>query len=333
MSILGLYAGGQCATSNALASTPFTATVNACTQATSSLWVVVSPNPSVGGWIVAAYPTSACTGIPSTTYTTPLNGCGPNTLFVSSIEVSTADIALAPPPATPYGWSPSLTAGFGVGMGLASLAIIYATVFSIVGCCIHLPSCFLHQQCKGRSMCCCCLRRGREGRGEGEEGEEGGEGNSTTTKPPYHYNIDDYEESAEEGDVQVDIADAHTGASSSASQPLSLAPAPTTRRATTKDQTQRAAFKELLKACRRGDTATIMQLLDADPALVSLTDKNLRTPLHCAAQVGSLPACTAVMAYGPNVQAKNEHGDTALDMARRFGPFEVVISYLSSARG
>jgi len=84
----------------------------------------------------------------------------------------------------------------------------------------------------------------------------------------------------------------------------------------------------LFRACRRGDPDTVIAILAADPELVHKTDKNLRTPLHLAAQVGSVTIVKTLLAFSPDISAENEHGDTAEDMARRFGPFIEVILLL-----
>ena len=282
-----------------------------CTQGTFSSWALVKPNTLSGGWLIAYFTGAGCTGTPVVAYSTPLNGCGPDSLGATSIEVSTARIAVAPLTNGPYGWSQSLTAGYAVGIALASFAFLYLTVLSIVGCCILVPNCFCHRQCKGRSIFCCCLL------GEGGKGEKvlpptsgyvtGGSGSGSSSS-----------DEGFGGDTRL-VALRVFPASSSA---LNVPPPRPPR------SPEDTALKVLFKACRRGDTESIFTILSATPELVFLTDKNRRTPLHLAAQVGSLPAISALLTFNPDLQAENEHGDTAEDMAKRFGPFPEVIAML-----
>jgi ankyrin repeat protein len=78
------------------------------------------------------------------------------------------------------------------------------------------------------------------------------------------------------------------------------------------------ATKEIIKAAKKGDLATIKSLLTTDSGLVNATDTDGSTPLHCATWKGHHNVVAFLLASGANVNAENlnEHwGTTPLHAA------------------
>jgi len=76
--------------------------------------------------------------------------------------------------------------------------------------------------------------------------------------------------------------------------------------------------KELLRAAKSGDLATVRKLLKKDPKLIQARDTDGSTPLHCAVWKGHLPVVEFLLTAGADVNAenKNDHwGTTPLHAA------------------
>jgi hypothetical protein len=78
-----------------------------------------------------------------------------------------------------------------------------------------------------------------------------------------------------------------------------------------------APASEIHDAAARGDVRTLKRLLAEDPKLVGTTDKEGRTPLHCAAERGSVDACRALVDSGAALNARDDNGETPLHYAVR----------------
>src|SRR5215813_9364010 len=76
--------------------------------------------------------------------------------------------------------------------------------------------------------------------------------------------------------------------------------------------------KEIIKAAKKGDVATLKSLLAIDKKLVDARDTDGSTPLHCATWKGHPEIVEALLAAGADVNAvnQNEHwGTTPLHAA------------------
>jgi ankyrin repeat protein len=76
--------------------------------------------------------------------------------------------------------------------------------------------------------------------------------------------------------------------------------------------------KEILKAAKYGDAATVKQLLAMESSLVSVRDSDGSTPLHCACWKGHESVARVLLEAGADVNAENanEHwGTTPLHAA------------------
>ena len=77
-----------------------------------------------------------------------------------------------------------------------------------------------------------------------------------------------------------------------------------------------AAADPVHDAARKGDVNKLKELVAADPAVVSSTDKMGKTALHIAAASNQLDAATFLIEHGVDLNAKDKNGGfTALDMA------------------
>ena len=66
--------------------------------------------------------------------------------------------------------------------------------------------------------------------------------------------------------------------------------------------------KEIIKAAKNGQVATLKELLTADPALINARDKDGSTPLHCATWKGQQEVVALLIKAGADVNAHNENG-------------------------
>lgn len=74
---------------------------------------------------------------------------------------------------------------------------------------------------------------------------------------------------------------------------------------------------ELRTAATCGDTGGIRAILESRPRLVNSRDAFGWTPLHEAARIGSVGAVKLLLAHGADIRARNDDGQTPLDVARR----------------
>jgi len=66
--------------------------------------------------------------------------------------------------------------------------------------------------------------------------------------------------------------------------------------------------KDIIRAAKKGDTARIEYLLDANPALVHAADSEGCTPLHCAAWKGEFNAASMLIDHGADINAQSSNG-------------------------
>lgn len=64
--------------------------------------------------------------------------------------------------------------------------------------------------------------------------------------------------------------------------------------------------------------------LDDNPGDINLADEKGWTMLHRQAMAGNLEIVETLLSYSADVEAKTEHGDTALDLAKRMGWSSIV---------
>ena len=78
------------------------------------------------------------------------------------------------------------------------------------------------------------------------------------------------------------------------------------------------ASKEIIKAAKKGDLATVTALVGMDGALVEAKDADGSTPLHCATWKGHVETVAFLLTAGANVNAENDNehwGTTPLHAA------------------
>eukprot|EP01046_Picozoa_sp_COSAG06_P024282 COSAG06_NODE_1972_length_7938_cov_4.377216_3_plen_131_part_00 len=68
----------------------------------------------------------------------------------------------------------------------------------------------------------------------------------------------------------------------------------------------------------------VVAFLGSRGADVNAVDDSQYTPLHKAAYQGHASICTTLLALGADPAAKNENGETALDLAREYNKPECV---------
>ena len=76
--------------------------------------------------------------------------------------------------------------------------------------------------------------------------------------------------------------------------------------------------KEIIKAAKSGDLASIRMLLELDATLIGARDKDGSTPLHCAVWKGHQAAVEFMLERGADVNAQNQNdhwGTTPLHAA------------------
>ena len=82
--------------------------------------------------------------------------------------------------------------------------------------------------------------------------------------------------------------------------------------------TMRNPHKEIIKAAKSGDLASIRMLLELDATLIGARDKDGSTPLHCAVWKGHQAAVEFMLERGADVNAQNQNehwGTTPLHAA------------------
>jgi len=76
--------------------------------------------------------------------------------------------------------------------------------------------------------------------------------------------------------------------------------------------------KEIIKAAKKGDVASLKRLLASDPSLIEARDSDGSTPLHCAVWKGHQQAVAFLLSAGADVNARNNNdhwGTTPLHAA------------------
>jgi ankyrin repeat protein/L-ascorbate metabolism protein UlaG (beta-lactamase superfamily) len=84
------------------------------------------------------------------------------------------------------------------------------------------------------------------------------------------------------------------------------------------------AAHEIHDAARAGDLATVRALLEADPELLELENENEKTPLHFAAEGGSVEVIRFLLDRGADVNAPNVANETPLHYATGWCHLEAV---------
>lgn len=84
---------------------------------------------------------------------------------------------------------------------------------------------------------------------------------------------------------------------------------------------------QIIKAAKRGDTATVSRLLMQDSALLKARDKDGSTPLHCAAWNGHVETVRSLLDAGADINDHNQNshwGTTPLHAAAHGNQREVA---------
>jgi len=78
------------------------------------------------------------------------------------------------------------------------------------------------------------------------------------------------------------------------------------------------AEKQVIRAAKNGDAATLRSLIEATPTLLQAQDTDGSTPLHCASWKGHAEVVSLLLDLGAEVNARNQNdhwGDTPLHAA------------------
>jgi ankyrin repeat protein len=86
----------------------------------------------------------------------------------------------------------------------------------------------------------------------------------------------------------------------------------------------------ILEAAEQGDAAAVRQMLAADPDLVRSADEELRTPLHFAAESGSVEMVEVLLEAGADVNAQTRGGETPLHRALWGDDHELIEALLAA---
>jgi serine/threonine-protein phosphatase 6 regulatory ankyrin repeat subunit B len=86
---------------------------------------------------------------------------------------------------------------------------------------------------------------------------------------------------------------------------------------------------EIFTAVQDGDEEEVIQLLDADPALLEREDHHGERPLTLAAHYGHLGVVSLLVERGADINVTGHGGNTALDCAAMGGHEDVVALLLS----
>jgi ankyrin repeat protein len=86
---------------------------------------------------------------------------------------------------------------------------------------------------------------------------------------------------------------------------------------------------DMLKACERGDTNKVRQLLEADSTLVNAKDTNKKTPLHIAAEKNFSALAELLIASGADIHAEVSWGMTPLQWAANMGSRDAAEALLA----
>jgi len=81
-----------------------------------------------------------------------------------------------------------------------------------------------------------------------------------------------------------------------------------------------------------GDEATILNLLEDDPSLLASQDfETAQTCLHWAVRHGHYDTAIILLAKGADRNAKDNNGETFIDLARQLRAPEDILSKLGSS--
>jgi ankyrin repeat protein len=90
--------------------------------------------------------------------------------------------------------------------------------------------------------------------------------------------------------------------------------------------------QEFLTACQRGDHASALKWLEANPPLLEASEASGFTGLILAAQGGHLSIVETLIARGAALDRATRNGNRALTGAAQFGHVEVVLRLLEAIR-
>ena len=94
------------------------------------------------------------------------------------------------------------------------------------------------------------------------------------------------------------------------------------------------SHKQIIKAAKSGDLASTRMLLELDPSLLGVRDKDGSTPLHCAVWKGHHAVVEFMLERGADVNAQNQNdhwGTTPLHAAAHAN--QAAIAEMLIARG